>query len=125
MWQLPHSAFHRSLGGVASFPPAIASCAMSTMLARTPITQRAVSRIQRLVVSICRFLFERHQVLQNVALLLGGAGASQHVVAVAPEPLVDSGGIAEALGIGGWRERGDGLAGFRMFPCGKRIGGMA
>src|SRR5689334_18223261 len=125
MWQLPHSACQRSLRGVVKLPPAIASCATSAMLARSPNTQAAMSRIQRLVVSIRCLLFDRHQVLQHVALLLRGAGAAEHVVAVPPEPLVYCGGVGKPLRVCGGRERRDRLSGLRVLACPERVRGMA
>src|SRR6185369_2676507 len=110
-WQVPHSADQRALGGAAMRLSAIAWCA-TRMAARGPIARAAMAKVRRLgMLCICRLLFQGHEVLHDVALFLRRAGACEHVVAVAPEPLVDRGGVGEALRVRGRGERRDRLAG--------------
>ncbi|HUN10600.1 MAG TPA: hypothetical protein PLQ56_28645 [Aggregatilineales bacterium] len=65
------------------------------------------------------------QVGEYVALLLSGAGATQHIVAVALEPLFDFIGAGEAFGVGGGCQRRKEFASGGVLACGRRVAGMA
>ena len=69
-----------------------------------------------------RFLsFEGGQVGEDVALLGRCAGAADHVIAVALEPLLDLRDVGQSFRIGGRCERCDRTTGGRMAARGERI----
>ena len=72
-------------------------------------------------VSIYGFVADPRTIAEHVAFLGARAGAPEHVVAVALEPLLRLRGVGEALRVGEGRERRDGLAGLRVLAlCGAR-----
>ena len=57
---------------------------------------------------------EGHEIGKHIALFLRGTKAAHHIIAIAPEPLLDFGRVRESIGVGRRSHRQDVLAGCCM-----------